>query len=149
MPFILNALTVATITTASGFNPACLHLILKNFSAPSSVANPASVITMSANLNASFVATMLLQPCAIFPNGPQWINAGVFSYVCTKFGIKASLNKTAIDPSALSIFAVTGLLFFVYATIILPNLNFKSFRSLLNARIAITSDAAVISKPVK
>ena len=44
-PCIFNALIVATITTQLGFNPAFLHLISKNFSAPRSAPNPASVTT--------------------------------------------------------------------------------------------------------
>ena len=42
-PCILSALTVATITTASGVRPAIRHLISRNFSAPRSAPNPASV----------------------------------------------------------------------------------------------------------
>ena len=44
-PWYLMALIVATKTTASGFNPDFLHFISKNFSAPKSAPNPASVIT--------------------------------------------------------------------------------------------------------
>ena len=44
-PLYLSALTVATRTTASGFNPFIRHLISKNFSAPRSAPNPASVMT--------------------------------------------------------------------------------------------------------
>ena len=44
-PLYFNARTVATSTAASGFNPAFLHLISKNFSAPKSAPNPASVTT--------------------------------------------------------------------------------------------------------
>ena len=43
-PCIFKARTVATITTASGFKFAWRHLISKNFSAPKSAPNPASVI---------------------------------------------------------------------------------------------------------
>ena len=42
-PCIFNALTVATTTTASGFNPATRHFMSRNFSAPKSAPNPASV----------------------------------------------------------------------------------------------------------
>ncbi|MGQ7073417.1 hypothetical protein ACUN90_16610 [Escherichia sp. SP-MK2] len=41
----LSARIVATITTASGLMPAARALISKNFSAPKSAPNPASVIT--------------------------------------------------------------------------------------------------------
>ena len=44
-PLYFSALTVATKTTASGLRPAILHLMSKNFSAPKSAPNPASVIT--------------------------------------------------------------------------------------------------------
>ena len=44
-PFIFSARTVATITATSGFSPAYRHLISKNFSAPRSAPNPASVTT--------------------------------------------------------------------------------------------------------
>ena len=42
---VYDAFMVATITTASGFIPAFLHFISKNFSAPKSAPNPASVMT--------------------------------------------------------------------------------------------------------
>ena len=44
-PCILSALIVATITTQSGLIPDFLHFISKNFSAPRSAPNPASVTT--------------------------------------------------------------------------------------------------------
>ena len=44
-PLYFNALTVATIITASGFKLAILHLMSKNFSAPKSAPNPPSVTT--------------------------------------------------------------------------------------------------------
>ena len=44
-PLYFNARIVATSTTASGLRPAIRHLISKNFSAPRSAPNPASVIT--------------------------------------------------------------------------------------------------------
>ena len=44
LPWCFRALTVATITTISGVIFAVLHFISKNFSAPKSAANPASVI---------------------------------------------------------------------------------------------------------
>ena len=44
-PFIFMARTVATKTTAAGAIPALRHLMLKNFSAPRSAPNPASVTT--------------------------------------------------------------------------------------------------------
>ena len=44
-PLYFNALTVATITTASGRKPVLRHLISRNFSAPRSAPKPASVTT--------------------------------------------------------------------------------------------------------
>ena len=44
-PCIFSALIVATMTTQSGFRPDFLHLISRNFSAPKSAPNPASVTT--------------------------------------------------------------------------------------------------------
>ena len=44
-PCIFRALIVATITTQSGFRLDFLHLMSKNFSAPKSAPNPASVTT--------------------------------------------------------------------------------------------------------
>ena len=69
-PCILRALIVATMITQLGTNPAFLHLMLKNFSAPRSAPNPASVTTKSPNFKAVFVAITELQPCAIFAKGP-------------------------------------------------------------------------------
>ena len=43
-PWYFNAFIVATHTTASGVLGKFLHLISKNFSAPKSAPNPASVI---------------------------------------------------------------------------------------------------------
>ena len=76
-----NALTVATITTASGLSPAFLHLISKNFSAPRSAPKPASVTAISASFKASFVALTELHPCAILANGQPCTRTGVFSSV--------------------------------------------------------------------
>ena len=44
-PCIFSARRVATSTTASGAMPAFRHLMSKNFSAPRSAPNPASVTT--------------------------------------------------------------------------------------------------------
>ena len=45
LPCNFNALTVATKTTHEGLIPDFLHLIFRNFSAPKSAPNPASVTT--------------------------------------------------------------------------------------------------------
>ena len=53
----MSALTVATSTTASGDMPEKRHLMLKNFSAPMSAPNPASVTTYSLTLAATLSAS--------------------------------------------------------------------------------------------
>ena len=73
--------------------------------------------------------------------------AGVFSSVCIKFGFTASRKMTAIAPAQPICSAVTATLSSVYPTTMRPNRARKSSASFDNARIAITSEAAVISKP--
>lgn len=107
-PWYFSALKVATQTTALGFKPVCLHFISKNFSAPKSAPKPASVIQYSPSFKPSFVALILLHPCAIFANGPPCTIAGVFSSVCTKLGFIASFRSTEIAPSAFKSLAVIG-----------------------------------------
>ena len=107
-PLYFNALTVATNTTASGWMPALRHLISINFSAPRSAPKPASVTTISQSFNAVFVARTLLQPWAIFANGPPCTKAPVCSKVWIIFGFKASFNRAAIEPTAWRSAAVTG-----------------------------------------
>ena len=92
-PCSFSARTVATITTASGLMPALRHLMLKNFSAPRSAPKPASVTVYSESRIASFVASTLLQPWAMLANGPPWMKAGLFSSVCTRFGLRASFKQ--------------------------------------------------------
>tara|TARA_Y100000590_G_scaffold84555_1_gene94477 strand:+ start:1587 stop:1748 length:162 start_codon:yes stop_codon:yes gene_type:complete len=53
---------VATSTTQSGWIPAFLHFISRNFSAPRSAPKPASVTTYSDNFSAVLVAIIELQP---------------------------------------------------------------------------------------
>ena len=107
-PWCFNALIVATTTTQFGFNPPYLHFISKNFSAPKSAPNPASVIAISPSFNAIFVANIELHPWAIFAKGPPWIIAGVFSKVWTKLGFTASFINNPIAPSTSSCLAYTG-----------------------------------------
>ena len=146
-PCIFSARTVATTTAQDGFNPADRHLISRNFSAPRSAPNPASVTTTSASFNPSRVAITLLQPCAMLANGPPCTNAGEPSKVCTRLGASASFNSTDIAPSALTSEAVTFLPSRVCATIILPRRACKSARFFDRQNTAITSDATVISNP--
>ena len=44
------------------------------------------------------VAITLLQPCAMFANGPPCTSTGVPSNVCTRFGSMASRNSATIAP---------------------------------------------------
>jgi len=144
-PWYFKARIVTTITTALGINPNWWHLISKNFSAPRSEPNPASVTTTSLYVIAILVANMLLVPCAILANGPQWIIAGVPSVVCTKLGLIASFSKAAIAPWAFKSLAKMGLLSYVNPTKILAKRCFKSLMLSVIPSIAITSLAAVMS----
>ena len=44
----------------------------------------------------------------MLPNGPAWTITGVFSSVCSRFGLIASRMITAIEPAPWSCSAVTG-----------------------------------------
>ena len=65
----------------SYFNPDCSHLICKNFSAPKSAPNPASVTTKSPSESPILVAIAVFVPCAILANGPPCKIAGFPSIV--------------------------------------------------------------------
>ena len=118
----------------------------KNFSAPKSAPNPASVTTISASFKAVFVALTLLQPWAILAKGPPWTIAPVCSNVWIRFGFKASFKRAAIAPTACSWAAVTGSPAKLYATTIFPRRSFKSSISSARQRIAMISDATVMTK---
>ena len=148
-PCILRARTVATSTTAAASRPALVHLMSKNFSAPRSKPKPASVTAQSARCIAMRVASTELQPWAMFANGPPWTSAGVPSSVCTRLGSRASCSSASMAPVAPSWSARTGS----------PSPGERrpgcgrgasAGRRRPSARhsIAITSDAAVMSKPV-
>src|SRR5512132_4252937 len=87
-------------------------------------------------------------PWAMLPNGPVWTSAGVFSIVCIRFGLIASLRITAIAPAVLSSSAVIGSPSVVLPTTIRPSRSRMSRSEVASATIAITSDAAVMSKPL-
>ena len=74
--------------------------------------------------------------------------AGLPSMVCTKFGFMASLSNAAIAPCAFKSRAYIGCLSKVNPTKILPSLSFKSDLLAERQRMAMISDAAVISNPV-
>ena len=84
----------------------------------------------------------------MFAKGPPCIIAGVPSTVCTKFGFIASFNRTAIAPFALRSLAYIGFLSNVYPINMFPSLSLRSKISFDRHNIAITSEAAVMSKPV-
>ncbi len=107
-PLYFKARTVATKTTASGLSPVFLHFISKNFSAPRSAPNPASVTAISPSFKAVCVARTELQPWAIFANGPPWTMARLCSKVWMMFGFKASTRSAAMAPVAFKSSAVTG-----------------------------------------
>ena len=123
------------------------HLMSMNFSAPRSAPNPASVTTKSASFRAVRVAVTLLQPCAMFAKGPPWTNAKLFSSVWTRLGLMASFSSAAIAPSALRSRARTGSRFLVKPTTISPSRVLRSLNESARHKIAMTSEAAVISKP--
>ena len=147
-PWCLSAFAVATSTTAFGRSPPARQTMLKNFSIPMSEPKPLSVTTKSPSLSASRSATSELLPCAMFANGPQWISAGCPSSVWTRFGLIVSFRSTVIAPPARSISAVTGSPSNVEPIVIAPSRSRRSSRSRATATIAITSEAAVMSKPV-
>ena len=146
-PCIFSARTVATITAADGVSPPTRHLMSKNFSAPSSVANPASVTTTSASLSAVRVAIRLLQPWAMLAKGPPWTKAGVPSKVCTRFGLRASRSSTVSAPATFSSPAAMNVPSARSPTIIRARRALRSARSEARQSTAMISEATVISKP--
>ena len=128
--------------------PALRHLMSMNFSAPRSAPKPASVTTISANFIAVLVAMTVLQPWAMLANGPPWMNTGLFSSVWTRFGLSASFDRAAIAPWALRSRAKMGVLSSrLQPTRMLPNRSRSSLMELDRHRIAMTSEAAMMSKP--
>ena len=75
--------------------------MLKNRSAPMSAPKPASVIRKSPVWMPIRSPTTEELPCAMLPNGPAWTIAGVFSRVCSRFGLIASRMITVIAPAGL------------------------------------------------
>ncbi len=82
--------------------------MLKNRSAPMSAPKPASVSRKSLVWMPIMSATIEELPVAMLPKGPAWTSAGVFSSVCIRFGLTASLRMTAIEPAAPISSAVIG-----------------------------------------
>ena len=94
-------------------------------------------------------ATSELLPWAMLANGPQCIRHGWPSRVWIRFGLSASLSSTAIAPAAPRSSAVTGAPpLKECATVMAPRRRRRSCRSRETAMIAMTSEAAVMSKPL-
>ena len=91
---------------------------------------------------------MELLPWAMLANGPQWTNAGPPSSVCIRLGLMASLSSTVIEPATLRSSAVIGVPSFVVARTMRPRRARRSRRSRASARIAMTSEATVITNSV-
>ncbi len=73
---------------------------------------------------------------------------GVCSSVCSRLGFSASFMMTAIEPAACSCSAVTGTPSLVYPTTMRPMRARMSSSEVAKAKMAITSEAAVMSNPV-
>ena len=103
-----------------------------------------------AELEADMSAISELLPCAMLANGPQCMKHGWPSSVWIRFGLSASLSSTAIAPGRAEVLGRDGLgrRRRSSATVIAPSRRRRSCRSRDTARIAITSEAAVMSKPV-
>ena len=74
-------------------------------------------------------ARMQLLPWAMLANGPQWTKAGPPSRVCIRFGLRASLSRTAIEPATLRSSAVIGVPSLRVARTIRPRRARRSLRS--------------------
>ena len=80
--------------------------------------------------------------------GPQCTIAGRPSSVWTRFGLIVSASRAAIEPAAPSPSAVTGSPSNVDPTVMAPRRSRRSSTLVDIATTAITSEAAVMSKPV-
>mmetsp|Transcript_3448 Transcript_3448/g.5023 ORF Transcript_3448/g.5023 Transcript_3448/m.5023 type:complete len:387 (+) Transcript_3448:543-1703(+) len=150
-PCIFSARTVATITAQLGTSPLYRHLMLKNFSMPMSAPKPASVITNPsgpASFSATWSATMELFPWAMFAKGPACTITGVRSTVCISVGMSASFMSTVRAPPTPRSSAVTGAPARLMATTMRPSRSRMSRRLVVRARMAMISEATVMSKPV-
>ena len=88
-----------------------------------------------------------LHPCAMLAKGPPCTNAAVPSVVCTRFGLIASCRSTSTEPVMPRSFTVNGMSSNVNPSIMLSILLLISSRSEERQRIAIISDAGVMSNP--
>ena len=119
-----------------------------SFSMPMSDPKPDSVTTYSPSFRPIRSAISDELPCAMLANGPQCMKHGWPSSVWIRFGLIASLSSTVIAPAAPRSSAVIGLPpSKECATVIAPSRRRRSWMSRETARMAITSEAAVMSKP--
>mmetsp|Transcript_27783 Transcript_27783/g.51879 ORF Transcript_27783/g.51879 Transcript_27783/m.51879 type:complete len:212 (+) Transcript_27783:1118-1753(+) len=93
-------------------------------------------------------AMMELLPCAMLAKGPAWTIMGVCSSVCMRFGLIASFISTVRAPVTPRSSAVTAFPFLSRATTILEKRSRMSAKDVARARIAMISDATVMSIPV-
>ena len=93
------------------------------------------------------VAITELQPCAMLANGPPWTKAGVPSSVCTRLGASASLSSAVMAPCRLEVAGAHRLAVARVADDDVAEALRRSSRSVARQKIAITSDATVMSKP--
>ncbi len=145
-PWYFRARSVATTTAAEGQMPAVRHLMSRNFSAPRSAPNPASVTTQSPNARPALVASRLLQPWAILANGPPWMNAGECSKDCTRFGARALRSSAVIAPAAPMSATVMGSRDRLWASTIRPSRSLRSANEVDRQNTAMTSLATTMSK---
>ncbi|KAH3658744.1 hypothetical protein OGATHE_006469 [Ogataea polymorpha] len=87
-------------------------------------------------------------PIEILANGPACTNTGVPSRVCMRLGLMASFMMAVRAPAHPRSSQVIGSPDFDEATTIFPSLSLISFKDDDRAKIAITSEATVMSKPV-
>ena len=119
-----------------------------NFSMPMSAPKPLSVTTQSASLRPIRSAMIELLPCAMFAKGPACTKTGVFSIVWSSVGLMASRSSTAMAPAVPSCSAVTAWPSWSRPITMRPRRWRKSFMLVVRPRIAMTSDATAMSKPV-
>ena len=110
-----KARIVATTTTASGALERLGVLISKNFSAPRSAPNPASVTVYSPKWRAVSVAMTLLQPWAMLAKGPhestqaflRWFEPNLVSRHLSTIKLMP-LNLQILDVDRLFIIRITN-----------------------------------------
>ena len=144
----LSARTVATSTAASGAQPRARHLMLKNFSAPMSAPKPASVTRKSPEWMPIRSATTDELPWAMLPNGPAWTSTGVFSSVCMQVRLDGLAHDHGHRAGRLELLGGHRLAVGCSRRRCGRAGPAGPASDVARARTAITSEAAVMSKPV-